>query len=268
MATTMTMNMTDFNTSHIHANGSDDNMEDLFYVNTGLVVLLSVLYGSISVLAVVGNTLVIIVIFKNKGMQTVTNFYIANLAVADVLIGVFSIPFQFQAALLQRWDLPAILCPVAPFVKEITVNVSVFTLTVISIDRYHAVIYPLKLRCSRRVAHIVMAIVWTFSLGSSLPAAIVFRVKEIPDPDYKSGSKLFCFPTYPVINEIDLGKFYRLYSVVTQYFFPLVVICFAYIRIMIRIWGNRAPGSAMSARDQMLNRNKRKVSQLIEMHVQ
>ena len=193
-------------------------------------------------------------------MQTVTNFYIANLAVADVLIGVFSIPFQFQAALLQRWDLPAILCPVAPFFKEITVNVSVFTLTVISIDRYLAVIYPLKPRCSRRVAHVVMAIVWTFSLGSGLPTAVVFRVKKSYDP-VSMGHKLFCSPKYPIINAIDLGKFYRLYSVVTQYFFPLVVICFAYIRIIRRIWGNKAPGSAMSARDQMLNRNKRKVRQ-------
>ena len=79
--------------------------------------LLSILYGSISAVTVVGNALVILVIFKNQSMRTVTNFYIANLSVADVVIGVLGIPFQFQAALLQRWDLPHFLCPVAPFVK-------------------------------------------------------------------------------------------------------------------------------------------------------
>ena len=89
------------------------------------MVLLSILYGSISAVTVVGNALVILVIlviFKNQSMRTVTNFYIANLSVADVLIGVLGIPFQFQAALLQRWDLPHFLCPVAPFVKVGTIN--------------------------------------------------------------------------------------------------------------------------------------------------
>ena len=67
--------------------------------------LLSVLYGSLSVAAVLGNVLVIAVVATNRSMQTVTNFFIANLSGADVVVGVFSIPFQFQAALLQRWNL-------------------------------------------------------------------------------------------------------------------------------------------------------------------
>ena len=50
-----------------------------------------------------------------KMFQSVTNFFIANLALADVIIGLFSIPFQFQAALLQRWNLPEFLCPFCPF---------------------------------------------------------------------------------------------------------------------------------------------------------
>ena len=45
-----------------------------------------------------------------------TNYFIANLALADVIIGLFSIPFNFQAALLQSWNhLPDFLCPFSPF---------------------------------------------------------------------------------------------------------------------------------------------------------
>lgn len=65
-----------------------------FDVPTGLICLLAFLYGSISLLAVIGNGLVILVIVKNNRMHTVTNIFIANLAVADVIIGLFSIPFQ------------------------------------------------------------------------------------------------------------------------------------------------------------------------------
>lgn len=50
-------------------------------------------------------------------MRTVTNMFIANLALADIIIGLFAIPFQFQAALLQRWNLPDFMCAFCPFVQ-------------------------------------------------------------------------------------------------------------------------------------------------------
>ncbi len=237
--------------------------DEYFYVPPGLVVLLSFLYGSISAITVVGNFLVILVIIKNKSMQTVTNFYISNLAVADVIVGIFAIPFQFQAALLQRWDLPHVMCPVAPFVKEFTINVSILTLAVISIDRYIAVIYPLKPRCSRHVAAMVMSVVWVFSIGSGLPVAIVFRVIWIPIFDDDSGPmKPFCYPHFPSFKSISIAKIYKLYLVMIQYFIPLLIICVAYFRIMYRIWGSKPPGSALNSRDQLMNKNKRKVSSL------
>ena len=50
-------------------------------------------------------------------MHTVINLYIGNLALADAFMGVFCIPFQFQAALLQRWHLPSFMCKLCPFVQ-------------------------------------------------------------------------------------------------------------------------------------------------------
>lgn len=241
--------------------GNESGTEELYDVTPGIIVLLSLLYGTISVITVIGNALVILVIAKNKVMQTVTNFFIANLSVADVMIGIFSIPFQFQAALLQRWDLPRLLCPVAPFVKELTVTVSILTLTVISIDRYFAVIQPLRPRCSSRVARSAMAGVWCFSFCSSLPIAITFEVRMVPDTTGPPGAlKPFCSPSYPSWYSVNMGSIYRLYTLIIQYFLPLLIISYAYGRIIHRIWLTKAPGSALDSRDQMLNRNKRKVS--------
>jgi len=52
---------------------------------------------------------------------------------------------KFQAALLQRWNLPAIMCPFCPFVQVLSVNVSIFTLTAIAVDRHRAILSPLRL---------------------------------------------------------------------------------------------------------------------------
>ena len=52
-----------------------------------------------------------------RRMRTVINIYIGNLALADCIIAVFCIPFQFQAALLQKWNLPFFMCKLCPFVQ-------------------------------------------------------------------------------------------------------------------------------------------------------
>ena len=144
-ATTIASGVTDVvPASAAAAAAADDDDVDLYRATAGVVVLLSALYGSLSVAAIIGNALVIAVVATNRGMQTVTNFFIANLSGADVVVGLFSIPFQFQAALLQRWDLPEPLCPIAPFVRDVSVNVSIGALVVIAVDRYCAVMRPLQ----------------------------------------------------------------------------------------------------------------------------
>ena len=133
----MTSNKTDDNGSKIESDyGTGTSIGiDIYEVPISLTVIFSIFYAFIIVVAVVGNTLVIYVVFISSRMRTVTNFYIANLAFADVTIAVFCIPFQFHAALVQRWDLPEFMCKFCPFAQTLSVNVSIFTLLVISHDR-------------------------------------------------------------------------------------------------------------------------------------
>jgi hypothetical protein len=68
--------------------------EELYEVSAGITAVLSFFYGSISVMAVVGNCLVMWIVATSRRMQNVTNCFIANLALADIVIGLFAIPFQ------------------------------------------------------------------------------------------------------------------------------------------------------------------------------
>jgi leucokinin receptor len=70
------------------------NVTGLYDVPAGIIALLSVFYGTISVLAVVGNSLVMWIVATSRRMQNVTNCFISNLALADIVIGLFAIPFQ------------------------------------------------------------------------------------------------------------------------------------------------------------------------------
>ena len=93
------------------------------------------IYGAVTVATVYGNASVLWIVTTTKSLRNVNNILIANLAVSDIVIGVICIPFQFHAALVQRWDLPQFMCKVCPFVMQLSVNANVFTLVLIAHDR-------------------------------------------------------------------------------------------------------------------------------------
>ncbi|PVD22414.1 hypothetical protein C0Q70_18226 [Pomacea canaliculata] len=239
------------NSTNRNANGSFQTTYD---VPTGLICLLAFLYGIVSLLAVLGNGLVIVIIVRNQRMHTVTNIFIANLAVADVIIGMFSIPFQFQAALLQRWVLANFMCSLAPMVQVISVNVSIFTLTIIAVDRYIAVIHPFRAGCSQRWAAVIITATWILAVGLALPYALFFWVDYLDEVDGEV--KPWCSLHDPPA----LFMFFVYYScvqVAVQYLFPLVVISFCYSRIAWHIWGSHRPGTNLNTKDAR-GRNRRK----------
>uniref|UniRef100_K1P9N1 Tachykinin-like peptide receptor 99D n=1 Tax=Magallana gigas TaxID=29159 RepID=K1P9N1_MAGGI len=193
-------------------------------------------------------------------MQSITNIFIANLALGDVLIGIFSIPFQFQAALLQRWVVPYFLCPVAPFIKNLTVCVSVFTLAIIAIDRYIAVMRPLKAGIKMKVATFVLVNTWLFGIISSLPNLLFFEVIDIPDIQFKNQTMPFCAHAYPSKMFMSVHVYYLS---LMQYFLPLLVINFTYFRIVFKIWGTKAPGQQLEGHETTRIRNRKKVVKML-----
>lgn len=251
---TETVNRTVIDISpNLSTNSSSIVSSTLYEVPTHLVVLLSLLYGMISVVAFFGNTIVIWIICSCRRMHSVTNFYIINLSCADIIISVFSIPFQFQAALLQRWELPAFMCPLCPFTQVLSVNVSIFTLSVIAIDRYCAIMNPLKHRPTKVQVRCAIVVVWVIGGILGLPYLIAFRVVYITKD---------CL--YPVCQNVVFEEStWNLYSevlVFLQYFIPLVIISYAYARICCMLWGAKTPGNAQGLRDATVLKNKKKVS--------
>ncbi|XP_025421069.1 RYamide receptor-like [Sipha flava] len=234
----------------------------LYDVPISIIVLLSMFYGTISVMAVVGNALVIWIVTSSRRMRNVTNLYIANLALADIVIGLFSIPFQFQAALLQRWNLPAVMCPFCPFVQVLSVNVSIFTLTAIAIDRHRAILSPLSATPSKFRAKMSIAAIWAIAFALATPMAVALRVQliEYGDGDGRKLVKPFC---YNVRLPERTMLFYRVTLLFVQYLVPVVIITVVYMRMALRLWGSHAPGNAQDSRDANLMRNKKKVIKML-----
>ncbi|XP_031841472.1 tachykinin-like peptides receptor 99D isoform X3 [Nomia melanderi] len=225
-----------------------------------IVVILSILYGSTSILTMVGNSIVIWIIATTKRMQDVTNFYIANLALADIVIGLFVSPLQYQAALLQKWISPHFMCAICPFVQVLCVNASVFTLTAIAIDRHRAILKPLSAKPSKLTAKIVIMGIWLFAAILAIPAGMAYTVTIVHKNFYGEQNVPMC-----AINNISHKKIF-IYStllVLFQFLTPLSVISLVYTRMALKLWSNRAPGNAESSRDANLMKNKMRVIKML-----
>uniref|UniRef100_U3KAW4 Somatostatin receptor 4 n=1 Tax=Ficedula albicollis TaxID=59894 RepID=U3KAW4_FICAL len=125
------------------------------------MVVLQCIYGLVCLLGLAGNALVIFVILRYAKMKTATNIYLLNLAIADELF-MLSLPFVATAAALRRWPFGRALCR------------SVFCLTVLSLDRYIAVVHPLRAASYRRprVAKLVNGAVWLLALLVASPIPV------------------------------------------------------------------------------------------------
>ncbi|ESO87467.1 hypothetical protein LOTGIDRAFT_72476, partial [Lottia gigantea] len=223
-----------------------------------LQAIIITMYTLIIVLAVGGNLIVCYTILRVRRMRTVINFFIISLAISDILMAIFCIPFTFVANLvLNYWPFGDILCPIVTFLQTAAVFLSCFTLVAISIDRYVAIIYPLRQKLSKKQASVIIGCVWFCSFIIPLPTAL-----------YSKAHKYVDYPTAPEFCEEiwSNGTARYTYSVsilLLQYFIPLLVLAFTYGRITYVMCIKKPPGEAVSTRDRIMAESKRKITKMM-----
>lgn len=99
-------------------------------------VLLAIIYSMTSISAFFLNILAAIVLFVKKRSSAVLRKHFLNLAFADILMAIFSIPFSYSDFMYGRWIFPLFLCPVSNFISTLAVCLVIYTLIAIGIERY------------------------------------------------------------------------------------------------------------------------------------
>lgn len=84
------------------AQAEDDRTGGIIH-NHLVQIFFYVLYATVFVLGVFGNVLVCYVVLRNRAMQTVTNIFITNLALSDILLCVLAVPFTPLYTFMGRW---------------------------------------------------------------------------------------------------------------------------------------------------------------------
>ncbi|XP_016132581.1 cholecystokinin receptor-like [Sinocyclocheilus grahami] len=133
-----------------------------------------ILYSLVFLLSVFGNLLIIVVLIANKRMRTVTNSFLLSLAVSDLMMAIFCMPFNLIPSLLEDFIFGAAMCKTVAYFMGISVSISTFSLVAIAIERYSAICNPLKSRAwqTRSHAYKVIAATWTWVISVSISVSI------------------------------------------------------------------------------------------------
>ncbi|XP_072531535.1 opioid receptor, delta 1a [Salminus brasiliensis] len=164
----------------------------------GIIIAISItaLYSVICVVGLLGNILVMYGVVRYTKMKTATNIYIFNLALADAL-ATSTLPFQSAKYLMNTWPFGEPLCKLVIAIDYYNMFTSIFTLTMMSVDRYIAVCHPVRALEFRTPvkAKIINVCIWILSSAIGVPIMIMAVTKvteqgktvctlKFPDPDW------------------------------------------------------------------------------------
>ncbi|XP_062974396.1 C-X-C chemokine receptor type 1-like [Elgaria multicarinata webbii] len=189
-------------------------------VTIGFKYAAAFLYGLVCLLSLLGNSLVVLVITYNKANRSVTDVYLLNLAIADLLFAL-SLP-MLAVYQVHEWIFGTAMCKLISALKEVNFYSGILLLAFISIDRYLAIVYATRAVTEKRHwVKFVCVGIWLFSFLLSLPV-ICFREA------FLHSSKMFC---YENINGSQTSYWRVILRILPQTFgfiIPLIIMLFCY----------------------------------------
>ncbi|OQV20049.1 putative Thyrotropin-releasing hormone receptor [Hypsibius exemplaris] len=202
----------------------------------------TVLHSIILLLGVVGNVLVVIVVYRKKSMHVPTYCYLVSLAIADVLVVVSSMPeaivsYQLHAG---QWVLGQAGCSLMAFSSFLGINSSSLSILAFTVERYIAICHPLlaKRVCNLQRAKKIILCLWTVAFVSAVPWLGLTVTKQFRNnPDIQVCSFRLTPDTYhiyPTLFGIDIIVFYAI---------PLILATVLYTKIGLTLRQSSRSGS-------------------------
>jgi hypothetical protein len=132
------------------------------------------IFSIIFFVGLIGNGTLVHIFIRHKSMRNLPNTFILCLAVGDLLVIVGTVPFIGIIYILDSWPFGQFLCKFSEFMRDVSIGVTVLTLSVLSFDRYLAIalpFYKVKEKCSKKMTVGIVIALWTVSVVFAIPGA-------------------------------------------------------------------------------------------------
>ncbi|ODM95314.1 Neuropeptide FF receptor 1 [Orchesella cincta] len=242
------------NDSSLFFSFGDDQSEPPIFDRSEVKAIFLVLYTIVFCSCFFGNLMVILVVTLHWRMRSITNFCLANLAFADLCVGIFCVYQNIVSYLMESWVFGEFMCKMYHFINSLSTTASVLILVVICIERYLAIIHPmtckqiLTLGRLRQVCfvnfdaswnlitfsflkfQVAIVFVWILSAVISSPRFYYFSTISMPLPDGEE--EILCLPNRTKYD----SKLLDMISMVVLFLIPLGIISVLYTQIGVVLW--------------------------------
>ncbi|XP_012142843.2 neuropeptide CCHamide-2 receptor-like isoform X2 [Megachile rotundata] len=250
--------------------GNEDDEDDGYvpYDQRPETYIVPVVFFLILVVGVTGNGILVLTLLRDANMRNVPNTYVLSLALGDLLVIVTCVPFTSLLYTIESWPWGLAVCKLSECAKDISIGVSVFTLTALSAERYCAIVNPIRRHVaglSAKPLTILTAIlIWVLAIILAMPAALFSHVPTVPLNG--NHSILICSP-FPK----EFGKSYQrgmvMFKFLAYYAIPLCVIAGFYLGMArhLELSTKNMPGEQSSGSSHRMEQIKarRKVGKMV-----
>ena len=217
---------------------------------------ISFYYCLIFVVALIGNVIIGIIVYRARSMRKPINFFIVNMAMSDLLFPIVGFPYLVIEINSGNWSLRGpvgqALCKLHIFLVFVSVLVSTQSLVLIAVDRFGAVVFPLRspLISSKHCRFFILA-TWIIAVAANIPDAMTYELVE-----YQEG--LVCVHKWnEVFGESLSYRNYIVSMLVIFWYVAMVLIAILYMTVVIKLKSQNIPGEgSANGREQQSRRQK------------
>ncbi|XP_078342078.1 QRFP-like peptide receptor [Oculina patagonica] len=215
----------------------------------------------VAVVSLVGNTIVIFVVFTTKKMQTNIYLFIVNMSVSDLLYTVIAIPPLVTGILGHpfsiRGHLGTFICKFINGMAFGLIASSVLTLAAISCDRFFAIVFPLRKLKAQAYLKWSIASIWICSALVISPMLYAMRL-------YEDDNSSYCYEDWsPYFDSNKASQTYSVVLFIVIYLIPFITMLILYSLISHFLWFRKIPGNGNETTRRRVMTSRRKVIRML-----
>ena len=222
----------------------------------------TVTFCLIFIVSLVANSLIVMIVYKTPNLRKPINLFIANMASSDLLYPIFWIPLNLSFlhtnySFLIGGKLGQALCKLLPFFGHVSFVVSIQNLILIAVDRFGAVVFPLRSPPIRsKLCPFFILATWIVAVAASSPYLFTFELVESPEGTWCA------FEWEKVFGESSSYDSFVLASYSLFIYIPVLLLVILYSIIVIKLKTQAHPGEQSANTQQERNRRERNVLQM------
>nr|DAA64484.1 TPA_inf: CCAP-like G protein-coupled receptor 1 [Tribolium castaneum] len=197
------------------------DINSFYFYKTEQFTVLWVLFTMI----VLGNSAVLVALLVSKSRKSRMNFFICQLAIADLAVGLISVSTDIAWRITVAWYAGNVLCKIIRFLQAVVTYSSTYVLVALSIDRYDAITHPMNFSGSWKRARVLVMLAWLLSILFSLPTVFLFEEKQVQS-----------MPQCWIDLQTWQWKVYITLVALVLFVFPALIISACYAVIVRTIW--------------------------------